>query len=80
MRTTLDLDAPVLRALKQLGKREKATLGSIASRLLADALRRRHEADRGQPPEKLSWFATDMRARVDLADKDALYRALDEAS
>jgi hypothetical protein len=40
MRTTLDLEEPVLEGLKSLQKKEKLPLGKIASRLLADALSR----------------------------------------
>jgi hypothetical protein len=38
MRTTLDIDAPLLRELKQLQKKEKKALGAIVSDLLAEAL------------------------------------------
>lgn len=38
MRTTLDLEKPVLDGLKKLQKLEKVSLGEIASRLRAEAL------------------------------------------
>ena len=38
MRTTLDLDAPVLNGLKRLQQREGQSLGRLASDLLATAL------------------------------------------
>jgi hypothetical protein len=76
MRTTLDLDKPVLQALKRLQKQEKATLGAIASRLLAEALQR-HEANRPASPTRLPWMVKDMKSRVDLSDKEALFQALD---
>ena len=38
MRTTLDIDQPVLDQLKLLQKREKWTLSQLASTLLAEAL------------------------------------------
>ena len=78
MRTTLDLEKSVLEGLKQLQREEKATLGEIASRLLSEALRQRKE--RGKAARvALNWNAADMGAKVDIADKDALFRALDEA-
>ena len=40
MRTTLDIEAPVLKELRELQKREGGTLGALVSRLLADALAR----------------------------------------
>ena len=75
MRTTLDIDGPVLRELKQLQKREKRALGAIVSDLLADALGRHRTRPLKRPA--FSWTARAMHARVDVADKDALYAALD---
>lgn len=74
MRTTLDLEKPVLEALKELRRKEKRSLGQIASRLLADALSR--ELSGGRPTEPFEWEAAAMDAKVDLADKDAVYRAM----
>lgn len=76
MRTTLDIEKPVLDGLKRLQKQEKASLGALASRLLADALRRRDETG-GSAQKPLAWISIDMEAKVDLSDKEALYRALD---
>ena len=76
MRTTLDIDGPVLRELKQLQRREKRTLGEIVSELLADALGRRRAKPVKRPA--FEWTTRAMHARIDLADKDALYAVLDE--
>lgn len=75
-RTTLDIDTPILRDLKRLQKREGKSLGRLVSDLLAQAL---HHPD-ARPPVPLSfrWISRSMRARVDLADKEALYEALDQ--
>lgn len=73
MRTTLDLEKPVLDGLRRLQKEEKLPLGKIASRLLAEAL-----AGEPSPQRKpFKWVSAEMGAKVDLADKDALYRELD---
>jgi hypothetical protein len=45
MRTTLDLEKPVLEGLKRLQKEEKLPLGKIASRLLAEALAGKRSAN-----------------------------------
>jgi len=74
MRTTLDIDDPVLRELKRRQRAEGKSLGKVASELLARALAETGEA---KAPAKLAWTAQAMGARVDLADKDALYRAMD---
>jgi hypothetical protein len=75
MRTTLDLSDPVLRDLKQLRKKEGGSLGALASRLLADALSAQRKAPR--PACKLHWSSQAMRAKVDLADKEAVFRAME---
>ncbi len=76
MRTTIDIEAPVLKELRDLQKRQGGTLGELVSRLLAEGLAR----ERGNPPpSSLRWKAKPMRAAVDLEDKDVVYRILDRA-
>ena len=75
MRTTLDLEKPVLDALKARGAKEGTSLGKLASRLLAEAMAREDSGKKSAPPFR--WISTDMGAKIDLADKDALYRLLD---
>ena len=73
-RTTIDIDAQVLRDLKDRQEREGKSLGQLISELVAAGLR-----DDPEPPtEPFAWTSAKMRARVDLTDKDAVYRALDE--
>lgn len=75
MRTTLDIEGPILKELRAIQRREGGTLGALVSRLLAAAL-----AQGGQPAlEPFRWTARRMGARVDLADKEALYAVLDRA-
>lgn len=75
MRTTLDLASPVLEELKSLRDKEGGSLGSLASRLLAEAL----TAKRSGAPvlQEFHWESRSMSAKVNLADKEAVYRALD---
>lgn len=75
-RTTLDIDASVLRELKKRQRREKKTLGSLVSELLARALSTEEPAEELPP---LQWPSQDLRPRVDLDDKDAIWRILDES-
>jgi hypothetical protein len=76
MRTTLDLEKPVLEGLKSLQQREKLPLGRIASRLLADALAR--VASGNSEPPMLVWSTAPMQPKVNLADHDAVTRAMQE--
>ena len=72
-RTTIDIDPTVLQDLKRRQKREKKSLGRLVSELLAQAMTREHSR-----LEPLRWRKRSMRARVDLEDKEAVRRALDE--
>jgi len=74
MRTTLDLDDPILREIRAIHEKEGRPMGAIVSELLAEALARRR-ASRARPPFR--WTSRPMRALVDLADKEAVYAALD---
>jgi hypothetical protein len=74
VRTTLDIEAPVLKDLRELQRREGGTLGEWVSRLLAEALARRPK----KPiPPTLDWTTRSMGALVDLDDKDLVYAILD---
>ena len=73
-RTTLDIDAAVLRELKRRQAREKKSLGELASELMARALA---EPEAVRPP--LRWVTARMgQPVVDLDDKDAVWAVLDE--
>jgi hypothetical protein len=72
-RTTIDIDAVVLRELHERKRREGKTLGRLVSELLASALR---AGPRGTP-HKLDWRSRPMDARIDLEDKEAVRRTLE---
>jgi hypothetical protein len=71
MRTTLDIDDPILREIKVIQKKEGRSMGAVVSELLAEALARRPS----KPPFR--WISRPMKLLVDLADKDAVYAALE---
>lgn len=73
-RTTIDIDAAVLRELKKRQEREGKTLGQLVSELLAGALGGGSEP----APVQFTWASMPMKARVDLQDKEAVRRALEE--
>ena len=74
MRTTLDIADPVLREVKAIHKREGRSMGAIVSELLVEALAHRRSS-RSRPTFR--WISREMRALVDLSDKEAVYAALD---
>ena len=74
MRTTVDIDDPILREVKAIHEREGRSMGAVVSELLADALARRRT---GRERPAFRWTSRPMKALVDLADKDAVHAALD---
>jgi hypothetical protein len=74
-RTTVNIDAPVMRDLKRLQKREGKSLGRLMSELLGDAIGRRRRQPAPRP--RFTWISRPMHARVDLTDKEAVYAVLD---
>jgi len=74
-RTTVDIEASVLRELKRLQKREGKSLGQLISELVAAALA--HEEEVSEEDQPFQWTSRPMGARVDLEDKEAVRAALD---
>ena len=71
----MDLASPVLEELKSLRDKEGGSLGSLASRLLAEALTAKRALAPAVP--EFRWETQAMSDKVNLADKEAVYRALD---
>ena len=76
-RTTIDLDGRVLRELKLRKQGSGRSIGQIASELLAGALR---DGGSALAPGQsgVTWRSAPMGARVDIEDKEALRRALED--
>ena len=74
MRTTLDIDDPILREVKAIHEREGRSMGAVVSELLAEALARRRPS-RARPPFR--WTSRPMKSLIDLADKETVYALLD---
>ena len=74
MRTTLDIDDPILREVRAIHQKEGRSMGAVVSELLAEALAGRRPT-RSKP--SLRWTSRPMNALVDLADKEAVYAILD---
>lgn len=70
-RTTLNLDAAVLRELRRLQRTDERPLGDIVSSLLAEALRRPTAE-----PAPFRWIAQPLGVKVDLEDRDEVERLL----
>ncbi|OIN78266.1 antitoxin [Mycobacterium malmoense] len=75
MRTTIDLDADILRTLKRRQREEGKTLEQLVSELLAQAL-----SVTPRPNAEVRWTTADLRPRIDLDDKDAVWAVLDKPS
>src|SRR5688572_17814370 len=77
MRTTIDIDDPILEELKRLQRREGKSLGRLVSDLLAQALAAQQRSSRPAAPV-FKWIARPMHARVDLDDEHALLDLIDD--
>ena len=74
-RTTLNLDPSVIEELRRRSKRERKSIGELASQLLARELREEPEPE----PRPFSWVSRDLgKPAVDLEDKEALNALLDK--
>lgn len=73
-RTTIDIDARVLRELRELQREKKGSLGRLVSDILLEAIPRIRRAK--QRPD-FNWQSSEGSLQVDLLDKDAVYGALD---
>jgi len=76
MRTTVDIDDPVLNDLKKLQKKEGKSLGRLISDLLVQAIGDRKSAKAAM--RSIQWISKDMGARVDVADSEAVYTAMEK--
>lgn len=75
-RTTIDLDPSVLRELRRRGAREHKSMGTVASELLAKAIATPEDIELVRP---LQWIHRNLgMPKIDLEDKEALRRKLDE--
>ena len=77
MRTTLDIDDPILREVKAIHEKEGRSIGAVVSELLAEALARRRPS---RTPPSFRWTSRPMKPLVDLMDKEAVHAALDADS
>ena len=73
MRTTLDIDDPILRQVKAIHEREGQSMGSVVSERLAEALARRH---RSHTRPSFRWTSRPMNSLVDLTDKEMVCATL----
>jgi hypothetical protein len=76
-RTTLSIDDPVLREVRRLQRRRHQPLGRVVSDLLAEAVARSERGGEQPARAPFDWATQRMGARIDLADKEAVWAALD---
>ena len=76
MRTTIDIDDPILQDLKRLQRRDGKPLGRLISDLIAAALANQCSSE--PSGVDFHWTSRPMNARVDLGDKHAVVDAMDK--
>jgi hypothetical protein len=75
MQTALDIDDAILREVKALHEREGRSMGAVVSELLAEALCTTQVIVGGR--RSFRWASLEMKALIDLADREAIAAALD---
>jgi len=75
MRTTVDIDDPILKDLKKIQEKDGKSLGRLISDLLAQAIGERKSSKVSAQPAR--WISKAMGARIDLSDREALYAAME---
>lgn len=78
MRTTIDIDDPILEEVRRLKEKEERSLGALVSELLAEGLAVRRERRGARAPTKFWWPSQKLGAKIDYHDKEALWAVLDE--
>jgi hypothetical protein len=76
MRTTVDIDDPILKDLKRIQAKEGKSLGRLISDLLAQAMGERKSPKASSKPAR--WISKEMGARIDLSDREAIYAAMEQ--
>jgi hypothetical protein len=80
MRTTVDIADPILEEVKRLKEKEEKTLGAVVSELLVEGLAARKKRRGTEKSKPFRWISKDLKPRVDLQDKEALWAIFDEES
>ena len=76
MRTTVDIDDPILKDLKKIQQKEGKSLGRLISDLLAQAIGELKSPKASA--KRARWISKTMGARIDLSDHEALYAAMEQ--
>lgn len=77
MRTTITIDLPLLKKVREIGQREHKTFTRVVQELIALGLSLRNK--RGPAPSPFrQWHSKKMGALIDYTDKEALYKILDQ--
>jgi hypothetical protein len=76
-RTTLSLEPPILKRIKDLCLKEGKSMRKVITELLALGLQAK-KAGRDSSVRDIRWHSQPMGAKVDYSDKEDLYRVLDQ--
>lgn len=78
MRTTVDIEAPILIEFKTFSKQHHFSQGKAVNSLLAEALSAHKAKAKKKSPAPFKWYSKPMGpAKIDILDKEALHRILD---
>lgn len=75
MKATIELDESVMAQLERLRKEQGTSLSQLIADLLNQALKQRPVPDENDHAPR--WISREMHARVDIADRDAVWAAME---
>ena len=75
MRTTISIDVPLLKKIREIGHRERKTFTQVVRELLAFAVGLRDKRPAAPSPFR-RWHSKNMDALIDYNDKETLYKTL----
>ena len=77
MRTTITIDLPLMKKIREIGHREHKTFKQVLQELLSLAVNLRNRRELAASPFR-QWHSKKMGALFDYTDKESLYKALDQ--
>ncbi len=78
-RTTLPLAPSLLKAVREIAKEEGVAMRTVISDLLELALKVRSQNKKTKPAKIFHWHTQAMKPKVDLDDKEAVFKILDSS-
>ncbi len=77
MRTTITIDLPLMKKIREIVHREHKTFKQVLQELLSLGVSARSRREQSASPFR-HWHSKEMGALIDYTDKESLYKVLDQ--